>query len=124
MITLLLASVAPETSPESISVETALMLLLTGGLFYGLKLIGDINRRLDQVLAPATAPKSAAAPAAPTPPASTATTPEVLAAISAAVHVAVAGKHRIVGVISVAPSDARTWSVEGRREVFRSHQLR
>jgi hypothetical protein len=126
MITFPLASAAAATSSESISVERAWLLLLTAGLFYGLKLIRDLNQRIgsaptspSHLSTPALSPIATSSPVTPD-----VIAPEILAVISAAVHVTLAGQFRVIGVVPIAANEARTWSVEGRREVFRSHQLR
>jgi hypothetical protein len=46
----------------------------------------------------------------------------VLAAISAAVSVALEGRRFVI--YDVAPSGRAAWSAEGRRAIYRSHQLR
>jgi hypothetical protein len=46
----------------------------------------------------------------------------VLAAISAAVSVALEGRHFVI--YDVAPAGRAAWSSEGRRAIYRSHQLR
>lgn len=46
----------------------------------------------------------------------------VLAAISAAVSVALEGRHFVV--YSISPAGRGAWSAEGRRAIYRSHQLR
>ena len=46
----------------------------------------------------------------------------VLAAISAAVSVALEGRHFVI--YDVAPAGRAAWSAEGRRAIYRSHQLR
>ena len=57
------------------------------------------------------------------------TTPEeeipgpVLAAISAAVSVALEGRHFVIYDVSAAGGAGR-WSAEGRRAIYRSHKLR
>jgi hypothetical protein len=60
-----------------------------------------------------TAPPSEAASEIPGP---------VLAAISAAVSVALEGRHFVI--YDVAPAGRTAWSDEGRRAIYRSHQLR
>lgn len=49
--------------------------------------------------------------------------PETVAAISAAIHTTLRGRHRIlsVGEINV---QRQAWSLEGRRQVFSSHKVR
>jgi hypothetical protein len=46
----------------------------------------------------------------------------VLAVISAAVSVALEGRHFVI--YDVAPSARGAWSAEGRRAIYRSHRLR
>jgi len=59
----------------------------------------------------------------PPPPAPTGEIPApVLAAISAAVSVALEGRHFVI--YDVAPSVHGAWSAEGRRAIYRSHRLR
>jgi len=47
----------------------------------------------------------------------------VLAAISAAVAVALEGRHFVIYNVAAAGSPSR-WSTEGRRAIYRSHKLR
>lgn len=47
----------------------------------------------------------------------------ILAAISAAVAVALEGRHFVIYDVSAAGGTGR-WSAEGRRAIYRSHQLR
>lgn len=47
----------------------------------------------------------------------------VLAAISAAVAVALEGRHFVIYDVSAASGTSR-WSTEGRRAIYRSHKLR
>lgn len=46
----------------------------------------------------------------------------VLAAISAAVSIALEGRHFVI--YDVTPSGRSAWSSEGRRSIYRSHRLR
>lgn len=46
----------------------------------------------------------------------------VLAAISAAVSITLEGRHFVI--YDVAPTGRSAWSAEGRRAIYRSHQLR
>ena len=46
----------------------------------------------------------------------------VLAAISAAVSIALEGRHFVI--YDVTPTDCSAWSAEGRRAIYRSHRLR
>lgn len=73
--------------------------------------------RAQRTAAPA-APKPVAAPVVPAGP-----TPEIIAVITAAVHVALGGvPHRIQGIapLGIGPD----WAREGRRNIFASHQPR
>lgn len=68
-------------------------------------------------------PKAEPAPA-PAPVVESRPTPGELAAILAAVH-ALFGKEARIVALTPAPGSAQlAWSMEGRREVFRSHQIR
>ena len=64
---------------------------------------------------------AAVAPAPPTEPEVEIPGP-VLAAISAAVSVALEGRNFVI--YDVAPAGRAAWSAEGRRAIYRSHQLR
>lgn len=77
------------------------------------------------VAVPAAAPLPAPVPvAAPAPVPEPRPTPGELAAILAAVH-ALFGKEARIVALTPAPGSAQlAWSMEGRREVFRSHQIR
>lgn len=115
------------TAPtESIDVQTALLLLIAGALVYVAKLLADVRNRLNALEARAPA-RTAAAPAAGSAPgmpdAGSATVPpQILATIAAAIHATLRVPHRVV---AVSPSnELRAWSLEGRRQVFQSHQIR
>jgi len=47
---------------------------------------------------------------------------EIVAVIAAAVHVTLGDRHRIVAVERL--NETNVWSLEGRRQVFQSHQVR
>jgi hypothetical protein len=87
------------------------MLELTGFYF---------RRRAVQVPMPATVvPGPPAVLAAPEP---AELSPQTVAAVIAAVHVAIGARHRIQVIVPVgAGSD---WAREGRRQIFASHQVR
>jgi hypothetical protein len=80
----------------------------------------------------ATHPEPAALPAAITAPAAggDAPTPELLAVIAAAVAVTAGPRSRITAVVPVKPATPnlemlmQQWSVEGRRQIYSSHQIR
>ncbi|MDX2109399.1 MAG: hypothetical protein SFY80_04070 [Verrucomicrobiota bacterium] len=63
---------------------------------------------------------TAAAPVADAPADANSISAELVAVITAAVHVAVGAGHRIV---SVRPAET-SWSQEGRRQIFASHSIR
>lgn len=75
---------------------------------------------------PATAPaaKPAPAPAAtPVAAADSGPTPQLVAAISAAVHIALKGRRHRISSIQLSQTQTG-WAVEGRREHFSSHRVR
>ena len=57
-------------------------------------------------------------------------TPEMFAAIAAALHVVIKERHRIVSIYEMTPMsegaslNLMSWSVEGRRQIFFSHRVR
>lgn len=73
-------------------------------------------------------PKPAVSSAAPAPAAAApqvpagGLTPELLAVISAAVHVTLGANAQLKAVLPVEPNP--TWAHEGRRQIFASHQVR
>jgi Oxaloacetate decarboxylase, gamma chain. len=134
MATHLILSPPLATLPDYPSVGESVLFQLNGlivvflalGSIWGmLELMGVIFRRSKPAVTP---PASAAAtsPAAAPTPASTpacAVPPEIIAVISAAVHVATAGQpHRIAAIV---PANAQLdWAREGRRTIFASHKTR
>lgn len=95
--------------------------LALGSIWGMLELMGVIFRRSK----PAVTPPASATTAAPTPASAPAgaVPPEIIAVISAAVHVATAGQaHRIAAIV---PANAELdWAREGRRTIFASHKTR
>lgn len=57
-------------------------------------------------------------------------TPEMFAAIAAALHTVIKERHRIVSIYEMSPTseganlNLMSWSVEGRRQIFSSHRTR
>lgn len=51
-------------------------------------------------------------------------TPAVLTVIAAAVHATLGSRLRIVSIVPSLSAAGASWSVEGRRDVFSSHQVR
>lgn len=90
-----------------------------------LEIIGHFFKRLPheepQVL-PVAAPRvaSAAAPAA-APAAPAGLTPELIVAVTAAVHHVLGDRVRISAIV---PMSSNSWAREGRRQIFSSHQPR
>lgn len=131
MTTLFLTATAPENASDAISIEAAVMILLTGGLLYCFKAIAELRRQLEQRtrgeaarLASATRAAPPSSTASDSTAAAAATAPHVLAAIAAAVHYVMGPNHRVCSVVPAPLPGGERWSVEGRREVFQSHQLR
>lgn len=89
------------------------------GLIWGvLELLGLLFRRAGTA-ASVPAPASTAEPARAVAPA---LSPEVVAAITAAVHVSFAGRAKIQAIVPVEAGHG--WAHEGRRQIFASHQVR
>lgn len=110
----------------AISVPTALLVLVAGGLAFCIKAILDLQRRVEELeSAPAPAAPRCDPLPAPPPPAAAGETipPEILAVIATAAHVALKGRVRLVAVTPLSP-EQQIWSIEGRRQVFQSHVLR
>jgi hypothetical protein len=125
-----LAQVAAGNS--AIDVRTVLLVLALVGLAYALRQVSLLRAEIETLRtpsaptpapAPATAKAAAAPAAAPAPTPLGPPTPGELVAIFAAVHSVFGGSARLVAVAPV-PSSQVMWSLEGRREVFRSHQIR
>ncbi len=115
---------APGAAP--ISLTDALLLLAFAGLLAAAYQLNRVVQRLNALegrLNSARAqPAPVAAPAA-LPPTGDGLAPEVLAAIVAACHVQLGGRARIVSITD--PADLKqVWSLEGRRQIFASHQPR
>jgi hypothetical protein len=104
----------------------ALFVILAGvAVFIGL--VALVGRLLAATHpdAPAAAPAKAAP--APTPAAADAVAPEVLAAIAASIFVMLGPKAKIMEVRPPAPSVEalmQMWALEGRRQIYTSHNLR
>jgi hypothetical protein len=118
---------ATTTPSDPISFQTALLVVLAGAIVFLAIYLSKLNRRLASLEAeksPRTQPSVAAATpekAAPIP--ASAVAPELVAAISAAVHTTLRARHRIISVGEICPN-RQAWSAEGRRQVFSSHKVR
>ena len=128
---LLFAAAGVETTEGAaapIDFQTALLLVMVVCLAFMAKALADLNRRVRDLAEGRSAARSLAAPSrdrAPSPPATgVAPPPQTLAAISAAVYAAMDHRVRIVAVDEVSAEQSRTWSLEGRRQIFTSHRVR
>ncbi len=116
--------------PSEISLTDALLLLVFAGLIAATWQLTKLLRRLDtleeRLVAPP-APRPVAvvsAAAAPAPqPVPAALAPEFPAVIAAAVYAALGQPVRILSITEVAGGQ-QVWSLEGRRQIFASHQVR
>ena len=119
------------SSSNAISFQTALLVIIAGALLFLAKNLASLNRRLASLEAAKTqAPLPTPKPVAPTAslqlsPASPSDTvaPQIVAAISAAIHTTLRARHRIISVGEICPN-RQAWSAEGRRQVFSSHKVR
>lgn len=117
--------------PERMSLGQSIAFQLNGLIVVGvalasiwllLELIGRFFQR-----SAAAAPAAAAAvpvtpsPAAPAAPVEAGPRPEIVAAITAAIHVALGARARITAIVPVPDTP---WAHEGRRQIFSSHQPR
>lgn len=109
-------------SSEPISVQTALLIVIAAALVFLAILHSKLHRRINKV--EADSETSSRAPFAQNANATTdAIPPEVVAAISAAVHTTLGSNHRILALGQPCPH-RQAWSLEGRRQVFDSHRVR
>lgn len=116
-----------------ISFTEALLLLACAGLMivtYHLRKLSRqlaaLERRFRESAGPAVAPKPtpvAVAAVAPAGVTSDGPPPEIRVAIVAAVHAMLGRSARIVAVTDGAET-SQVWSLEGRRQIFASHQIR
>ena len=125
-----LFTLAIETSPSALSLQTIILGLLAVAVAYALVAIAGLRRSLDELSAPRTPAPSPAAPVAAPKPAQARDelTAELIAVIAAAVRVTLGDTpHRIVSLSSanqVLADQRSAWSGEGRRQVFQSHVVR
>lgn len=112
---------AAEAQPAVIDLQTVLLLVIATVLILIFRTLADVRSRLERVETVLSAP----ARPSPAPPATEneEQIPEHIVAVIAASVLATLGRgHRVVAV-QPAP-DGQVWSLEGRRQVFQSHQIR
>lgn len=117
----------PETESSGLAIDfdTAILFAILVCLAFIAKNLADLNRRLEDAATVQTAPALSVGDAtAASPQVAGEIDPVVLAAISAAIFATVDLPARIVSVDEVHTEQARTWSLEGRRQIFSSHSLR
>lgn len=132
MIKALLLQVSTPSGEATISVQTAVLCIVVVVLALVVKELAVTRRRvaaLEEQLAKADTPPASPlnAPAAAAPvssPNANTIDPEVVAAISAAVHLTYGSRHRILSITAPPPEHVQAWSTEGRRQVFQSHRVR
>lgn len=124
---LLSASVQADTAAAPVNFQTTLLVLLVVAVVFCARALSQLRSRLaklEESHSASVSPHRPAAPAASSPiPVSTGPSPQVVAAIAAAIHVALGGRHRLVG-ITPAHDNHHVWSTEGRRQIFHSHRVR
>ena len=109
------------------SFETALLVVVTIGLFVLAKIVLSLREEIRELKAarkpPAAVPAPApvAAPVAALAPVEEEVPADVYAAIVSAIFIALGDQQRIV---SITPDKSMAWSREGRRNIFGSHSLR
>lgn len=113
------SSQLPPSDP--ISFQTALLVIIAGALLFVAKNLAGLNSRIASIESGRISAKRPGV--APSASASGMISPEVIAAISAAIHTTLKGRTRILSVGQICP-DRQAWSAEGRRQVFSSHKVR
>ena len=107
-----------EPAAQPISVQTALLIILSIALVFAFSSLARLHRKVDALHA-ARAPRRQTTPIA----ASCGDIPpEIVAVISAAVHESLGEGSHIVA-INLETQD-NTWSLEGRRQIFSSRKTR
>lgn len=95
--------------------------LALASIWLALEIMGKFFKREHGPASAAAAPASAAPAPAPQPAAPAGLAPELLAAITVAVHVTLGERARISAIV---PVGSQVWAREGRRQIFSSHQPR
>lgn len=117
-----LALAGEKSVAEGLAYQTVgimIVLLSLGGISFILSVLGRFSLPSSAARSkPAAAPVSAAATGA------EGISPEIRAAIAAAIFAMESDAFRIVEIRPAADVRLQAWSVEGRRQIFHSHQLR
>jgi len=124
-----------DAAVDPVSLQTAGLVFLVVAVIYCVRVLSTLRARvadLEAARSPATdspsphpAPSAVVHPSTVTPVATLSA--ELLAVITAAVHVALpVGRYRIAGITPAAhaATDHHAWSLEGRRHIFHSHKVR
>lgn len=135
LFSLPLSIATADAAVEPLSLQTVAIVFLVVAVIYCMRVLGTLRARVADLEAarppatdtPAPLPVASAVehPSTVTPVA--ALSAELLAVITAAVHVALpVGRYRIAGIAPAAhaATDHHAWSLEGRRQIFHSHKVR
>lgn len=109
---------AATASPDSVDMRTALLFVILVVLVFCIKVVTEMRHRLQSLEAKLDSPQEEIPE-----PTDDGLTPEIVAAITAAVVCSVGADHRIVSLVPVT-QEKMAWSLEGRRQVFQSHKVR
>jgi hypothetical protein len=125
---LLFVAVASPAAPgaATISLTEALLLLSFAGLLVAAYQLNRVVQRLDALerrLPVSRAPSDPGGTPRPVSPAEGQLPPQIVAAITAACSLELGDSARIVSITSEA-GQKQVWSLEGRRQIFASHQVR
>ncbi len=129
---LLLAAATVEKTENAVAVidfQSAVMLVMVVCLAFLARSVNRLAGQVEQLTARLThgsSPGGAVPERTSGPPTGqpVSPSPEILAAITAAVFVACEQPVHILSVNEVAVDQARHWSMEGRRQIFTSHRVR
>jgi len=101
--------------------DTALLILVAAGLLYLAKTVFSLRREVTALRALPGKPVRHFPDVPPAVGNTNGPSPEICAAIAAAIAVALEPGHRVV---SITNAPTTLWSQEGRRQVFQSHRVR
>lgn len=130
MLKALVLQITAVSDDTSITVQTALLLIVAAVLAIVVKELLQVRRRVSDLESrmPQAADRvnssdgfSAASSDAAS---QNQISADTVAAITAAVHLVCDSPHRIVAINAPPPEHQQAWSSEGRRQVFQSHRVR